>query len=128
MYVKLISYTNNEYGFDIIIAVVFGIIHQLGGLGLKSQDLLIYFHLSEEITLPQFHLRDLYIRGEILLLQDKTEQINNLTDKYIMELSKLKHLQGYMTPYELDYRNFECLPQSHQLSTILISKIEERQK
>ena len=42
-----------------------------------------------------------------------------------MKLSKLKHLQRYMTPFELDYRNFELLPQSHQLSTTFTSTIEE---
>ena len=42
-----------------------------------------------------------------------------------MELSKLKHLQLYMTNSELYYRNFERLPQIHQLSTIFNSTIEE---
>ena len=30
-----------------------------------------------------------------------------------------------MTTFELDYRNFECLTQRHQLSTIFNSTIEE---
>ena len=58
------------------------------------------------------------------MLQDETGQKNNLTGKYIMELSKLKHLQFYMTNFELDYRKFECPTQRHQLSTILHSTIE----
>ena len=37
-------------------------------------------------------------------MQHKTVQINNLTVKYIMELSKLKHLQLYMAHFELNYR------------------------
>ena len=42
-----------------------------------------------------------------------------------MELSKLKHVQHYMTTFELDYRNFEHLPQTHQLHTTFQSTIEE---
>ena len=42
-----------------------------------------------------------------------------------MELSKLKHLQRYMTPYELRYKKLEYIPQIHQLSTTFISTIEE---
>ena len=42
-----------------------------------------------------------------------------------MELSKLKHLQQYMTLFDLYYRKFEHLPQRHQLSTTFQFKIEE---
>ena len=87
------------------------------GLGTKNQDLVISFCLVEGENIPQLNLRALQIRSEILLLQDETEKIDNLTGKYIMELSKLKHLQRYMTNFEPDYRNFERLPQIHQLST-----------
>ena len=45
--------------------------------------------------------------------------------KYIMKLSKLKHLQRYMTTFELGYINFECLSQSQKLYTTFTSKIEE---
>ena len=72
---------NNDYGFDLIIAVVFVMSTQLGGLVPKSQDLVISFFLGEVETLPQFHLRALQIRTEIFLLQDKTGKINNLTGK-----------------------------------------------
>ena len=51
--------------------------------------------------------------------------MDNLTGKYIMELSKLKHLQCYTTNCKLDYRKFNCKPQRHQLSTIFQSSIEE---
>ena len=50
------------------------------------------------------------------LLQDQTGQMNNLTGKYITELSKLKHLQRYMTHLGLYYRRFELLPKRQQLS------------
>ena len=82
---------------------------QLGVIGSKAQDLVISFFIGEVETLPQFHLRALHIRSEIFLFQDKTGQINNLIGKYIMELSKLKHLQRYMNYYELDYIKFECM-------------------
>ena len=59
------------------------------------------------------------------MLKDETGKINNLTGKYIMELSKLKHHQCYMTKFELDYRKFEQLPKRHQLSTTIHIKIEE---
>ena len=40
------------------------------------------------------------------MLKDETEQINNLTDKYIMELSNFKHLQCYKTTFELEYGKY----------------------
>ena len=43
LHVKLITYMNNDNGFGLIIAVVFVMIPQLGGLGPKSQDLVISF-------------------------------------------------------------------------------------
>ena len=42
-----------------------------------------------------------------------------------MELSKLKHIQRYTAPFELDYRRFEHLPQSRQISTNSTPTIEE---
>ena len=99
--------------------------NQLGVIGPKYQDLVISFCLGERETIPQVHLIDLQIISEIFLLQDKTGQINNLTGKYIMEPSKFKHIQRYMTTFELDYIKFELLPQRHQLSTILQYKINE---
>ena len=84
---------NNDNVFYLLIYVVFDISNQIGGLGTKSQDLVISFCLGEVETLPQFQIRALHIRSEIFLLQDETGQINNLIGKYIMELSKLKHLQ-----------------------------------
>ena len=48
---------NNDNGFDLIIVVVFAMIPQLGGLGPKSKDLVIYFHLGEGDSLPKLHLR-----------------------------------------------------------------------
>ena len=42
-----------------------------------------------------------------------------------MELSKLKHLRRYMTPFALDYRKFECIPQIQQLSITSNLTIEE---
>ena len=111
--------------FDLPIAVVFDMSPQLGGLGPKAQDLVIYFHLDEVETLPQLHLRDLRIRSELDLLQYQTGKIKNLTGKYIMELSKLKHLQIYMTPFDLYYRKFERHPQIQKLSITFTPTIEE---
>ena len=84
-----------------------------------------YISLYEGENLPQLYLRALHIRSENFLLQDKTGQINNLTGKYIMEISKLKHLQRYMTTFELHDRKFERLPKIHQLSTLLHYTTEE---
>ena len=39
-------------------------------------------------------------------MKDKTSQINNLTGKYIMGLAKLKHIQSYMTSFEIAFRKF----------------------
>ena len=72
---------NNENVFYLIIAFIFYMTTQLGGLVPKSQDLVISFRLSEGETLPQLHLRALQIISEIFLLKDKTGQIKNLTGK-----------------------------------------------
>ena len=37
----------------------------------------------------------------------------------------MKHLQRYITPIELDYRKFERLQQSHKISNVFTSTIEE---
>ena len=42
-----------------------------------------------------------------------------------MELSKLKPLQQYPTPFEQYYRNFKHIPQRHRLSTIFNSTLKE---
>ena len=42
-----------------------------------------------------------------------------------MKLLQLKHLQLYMTNFELGYRKVERIQQRHQLSTIIQSTIEE---
>ena len=42
-----------------------------------------------------------------------------------MELSKLKRIQRYMNPFELDYIKYERHPQSQQLSTTFIPTIKE---
>ena len=47
-HVRLITYTNNDNGFDLLIAVVFAMIPQLGRLGPKHQDLVIPFSLGSE--------------------------------------------------------------------------------
>ena len=98
---------------------------QLEVLGPKDHELVIPFCLGEVEVLPKFHLRSLTIRSELDLLQDQTGKINNLTRKQIMELSKLKHLQRYMPPFEIDYRSFERQPQGQQLSLTLNPEIEE---
>ena len=74
--------------------------------------------LSHNCTLEIF-------RPEVIfLLNDETVQVNNLTGKYITELSILKHLQWYITNFELHYSQFECNPQIHQLSTKFHHTIE----
>ena len=116
---------DNDNAFELIIAVVFAKNPQLGWLGPKAQYLVIDFCHSEGETLPQFHFRSLQIRSEIVLLLDKIGRINNLRGKYIIALSKLKYLQIYMTPFQLYYRNFERLPQSHQIPTTFTPTIKE---
>ena len=51
-HVKLITYMNNYNGFDHLIYVFFSVSPQLGGLGPKSQDLVIPFFLGKGETLP----------------------------------------------------------------------------
>ena len=77
---------NNYNGSDLLIGVVVAMRPQLGGLGTKYHDPVIYSHLSEGETIPQFHLRAIQTKIETSLLQDETGQTNNLTGKYTMEL------------------------------------------
>ena len=72
--------------FDLLIAVVFAMNTQLGGLGTKYQYLVIPFFLGEVETLTCFHLKALTIRSKLKFMQGQTGQISNLTGKYIMEL------------------------------------------
>ena len=90
-----------ENGFELLLVVVFSTSPRLGVLGPKDQDLVIPFHLGEGEHLSDFHLRALAIRSELVLIRDQTVHIKNLTGKYIMELSNMKHLQQYMTSFYL---------------------------
>ena len=110
--------------FELIIAAVFATSPQLGGLGPKYQDLVIPFCLRDGERLPDFHLGSLSIKSELVLMRYQTGQINKLTEKYIMELSKMKHIQGYINAFELDFRRFERQPQSGQLSIISTPSME----
>ena len=66
---------NIDNGFDLIIAIVFGLSPQLGVIGPKSQDLVIYSRLGEGGTIPQFHFRALQTRSENFLLKNETGKI-----------------------------------------------------
>ena len=67
-------------------------IPQLGVIGPKSKDIVISFCLGEGESLPELHSRALQSRRNIYLLNDEIVQANNLTGKYILELSKSNHL------------------------------------
>ena len=82
-----------DNGFEILLAVVFAMSPQLGVLGPKAQDFVTPFCLSEVEPISDFHLIALVIRSELVLIIIQTGNINNLIGKYIMELSKIKHLQ-----------------------------------
>ena len=111
--------------FELILEVVFGMSPQLGGLGPKKQDLVIPLHLGEGELLSYYHLIALAIMIELVLTRDQKGQMNNLTGKNIMELSKMKHLQRYMTSFDLEFRRFERQPQSNQFSSIITHTMEE---
>ena len=85
---------------------------------------MIPFSLGEVETLPDFSLRALSIRSELVSVKDQTGQINKLTGKYIMEMPNMKHIQLCMTYFEIYFIRFECQPQSDQLSIILTPSIE----
>ena len=99
-------------------------IPQLEELGPKAQDLVIPFYLGGKESLPDFHLRSLAIINELVLMRYQTVHNKNLTGKYIMELSKPKHLQRYMNSFEIDFKRFERKPQSDQRSIILTPSME----
>ena len=50
-HIKIITYINNDNGFEINIAVVFAMSPQLGGIGPKSQKNLASFRIGEGGTL-----------------------------------------------------------------------------
>ena len=85
---------------------------------------MISFCLGEGEPLPDFHLRALAIRSEIVLMRDLKGWIKKLTVKYNMELPNMKHLQSYMTSFEIYFRRFEGHPQSEQLSIIFNPSME----
>ena len=58
-HVKIVTYMNNDDGFELLIDVVFAMIPSPGGLGPKSQDLVVSFSHGERETLPKSDLRDL---------------------------------------------------------------------
>ena len=114
-----------DNGFELLIVVVFVMSPQLGGIWSKAQDLVITFFLGEGEPLPDFHLRALTIRIKLELIRYQTGQINNITGKYIMGLSKLKHIHQYTTSHDIDYRRFERQPQSEQLPLKFTPKTEK---
>ena len=68
-------------GSGLTIAVVFAMMTQIGLLGTKAQDLVIYFHLGEGENISQFQIRALQAQSENVLLKYETGQINNPTGK-----------------------------------------------
>ena len=54
---------DNDNGFGLLIPFVFYMSPQIGGLGTKAQEFLIYFHLGEVEPLPQSHLIALQVRS-----------------------------------------------------------------
>ena len=68
---------------------------------------------------------EIFSPESIFLLNDETGHINNLIGKYIMEISKMKHLQLYMNTFEQQYRKFDLKKHRQQLSTTFQNTIEE---
>ena len=85
-HVKLVTYMHRDNRFDLLIAVVFAMSPKLGGLGPKSQELVIPFYLDEVETISYLRLRALTIRSGLDFIQYQTGKINDLTGKYIVEL------------------------------------------
>ena len=70
---------NIENRFELLVAVVFYMSPQLGGIGPKAQDLVILFRFGEGKSLQSFHLKNIQAQSEIYLLNDETGQTNKLT-------------------------------------------------
>ena len=113
-----------ENNFELLVDVVFTMSNQLGGIEPKPEDLVISFHLWEKESLQEFHIWDLQAKTESYMLNDKTGQ-KNLTDKYIMEISKLNHLQLHIPLFELEYRKFKHKIQRHKFKNIFSFTMEE---
>ena len=88
LYVKIITYNNNYNEFNFLIAVFLPMSPKIIVLGTKAQDLVISFQLGEYKSLPQFHLRSLWIRNNKFLLQDKTGQITTSCNCQKLTFSK----------------------------------------
>ena len=124
LHVKIVTHMHYGNEFELLIAVVFFVIPQIEGLVPKSQYFVISFCLGEGELIPYFYLISLEIRSELVLMRDKIGQINNLTGIYIMEMSKMKHPQHYMTLFEIYFRRFEHQPQSDPFSIIFTPLME----
>ena len=108
LHVKIVTDMNPDNGFNLLVALVFVMIPQNGNLWTKYQDLVIPFCFIERKTVPQLYIRALQEISETLLLNYKTGQTNILTGKYIMYLSKLKHIQSYKNKFELEYKKLNA--------------------
>ena len=115
---------NYDNGFKLLIAVILNMTPQLVGLVPNAQEPVITFCIGEVEFLTYFHLRPLAIKNELISMKDKTCHIKNLTGKYIMELSKLKHIQRYMNLFDINFRQFELQPQIYQLKYPLHQSID----
>ena len=69
-HVKLVTHMQYDNGYELLITVFFSVSPQLGVLGTKSQDLVIPFRLGEEEPLPDFHIKALSIRSELVFMRD----------------------------------------------------------
>ena len=59
---KLVTYMNNDNGFDVLVEVFFAMSPQLGGIVTKAQDLVTSFEPIVGYSLPDFNLQALQAR------------------------------------------------------------------
>ena len=91
---------NNNNVYDLLVAVGFAMSFYICDIWPKSQDLVAPFKILKSESLPDFYMYDIQSRSNICLLSYNIYQKNFLTHKYIIKLSKIKHLQRYMTYFE----------------------------
>ena len=107
----------NHYNwFDIFVAFFFSVSPQIVSIRPKDYELVTSFQLIESELPPDLHLRALQSRSKIYLLNDNKCQKKNIAGIYIMEISKIKHLQHYMTYFEIYCITLGSNPQIYQLS------------
>ena len=115
---------NTDINFDLVVAVSFTIIPQMGVIGTQKSDIIISITHNPNETIPVLNIYTLRVCIKIILVKNETFQKNAPTRTYICEIYKLPALHRYMANYEIEYKKFIRIPHSHHLTNTFHLTIE----